>query len=166
MLSPQLLAHLHNKNLFFLHQIKSSTSGGHLGDFWLSSADLELDSDLSVEWDGYTHRLMETGIHLQERPDTFLWTGGDSSGNLTAKNVYRALAIKCWANTSERWRLKIWRGDCPLKLKLFAWLLFENKLLLWSNLQSRGWEGPGRCILCKTHSESIAHVFIDCSFIR
>jgi ribonuclease HI len=164
-LSTQLLTHLHNKSIFFLHQI-STTSGGHLGDSWISNVDLALDRDLAIEWDEYTRRLTESDICLQDRSDTFLWTGGDRSGNLTTKNVYRALANKCWTITSDRWRQKIWRGDCSLKIKLFAWLLFENKLLMWSNLQSRGWVGPGRCTLCKSHSESVAHVFINCTFFK
>jgi ribonuclease HI len=53
-----------------------------------------------------------------------------------------------------------------MKLKLFAWLLIENKLLMWEKLQARGWEGPNRCILCKSASESTLHVFFHCSFIR
>ena len=61
---------------------------------------------------------------------------------------------------------RIWRDDCPMKLKLFAWLLIENKLLMWEKLQARGWEGPNRCILCKSASESTLHVFLHCSFIQ
>ena len=53
-----------------------------------------------------------------------------------------------------------------MKLKLFAWLLIENKLLMWEKLQARGWEGPNRCILYKSASESALHVFLHCSFIR
>jgi hypothetical protein len=61
---------------------------------------------------------------------------------------------------------RIWRDDYPMKLKLFAWLLIENKLLMWEKLQARGWEGPNRCILCKFASESTLHVFLHCSFIQ
>jgi hypothetical protein len=164
-LSTKLLLHLHKKSIYFLYQI-SSTSDGHLGNSWLNSVDLNLDSDLAIEWDGYTRLLTEAGICLQDRSDTFLWTGGDRSGLLTAKNVYSALANKCWNNTADRWCLKIWKGDCTLKIKLFAWLMFKNKLLMWPNLQSRGWVGPGVCILCKSQNESVSHVFINCIFFR
>jgi hypothetical protein len=37
---------------------------------------------------------------------------------------------------------------------------------VWANLQARGWEGPSRCILCNQQSETIPHIFINCSFIR
>ena len=91
---------------------------------------------------------------------------GIDLATLRQKMFYRALANKCWTITFDRWRHKIWRGDCSLKIKLFAWLMFENKLLMWSNLQSRRWVGPGRCILCKSHTESVAHVFINYTFFR
>jgi hypothetical protein len=117
LLSSSLLAHLHRKSLYFLHQFKSPSSGGLLGDHWLSGADLQLDSDLISEWDGYTQLLKDAGIRLQERPDTLLWTGGDQSGSLTAKNVYLALARKFWTQDNARGRQQIWKADCPVKLK-------------------------------------------------
>jgi hypothetical protein len=72
------------------------------------------------EWDGFTQQLTDAGIRLQERPDTLMWTGGDCTGFLTAKNVYQALAEKFWSPINASWRQKIWKGDCPLKLKLFV----------------------------------------------
>jgi hypothetical protein len=57
-------------------------------------------------------------------------------------------------------------GGLSLEAKTLRWLLIENKLLVWENLQVRGWEGPNRCILCKQHSETIPHIFLQCSFTR
>jgi hypothetical protein len=92
LLSSSLLTHLHRKNIFFLHQIISPSNEGLLGDHWLSGEELQLDFDLYRKWIGYTHSLMDAGIRLQDRPDVLLWTGGDQSGSLTAKNVYLVLA--------------------------------------------------------------------------
>jgi len=38
--------------------------------------------------------------------------------------------------------------------------------MMWPNLQSRVWEGPSHCILCKSNLETSDHVFIDCDFTR
>jgi hypothetical protein len=54
----------------------------------------------------------------------------------------------------------------PLKIKLFLWLSMEGKILTWDSLQKRGWEGPGRCPLCRKESESITHLFTSCTFAR
>jgi hypothetical protein len=166
MLSPPLLVHLHSKSLFFLHQFSSSSSGGQLGEHWLSGMDLQLESVLKVEWDGFIQFLSYAGIRLQERLDTLMWTWGDCSISLIAKNVNQALVEKFWSPINVSWCQKIWKGDCPIKLKLFTWLLIENKLLVWEKLQSCGWEGPSRCILCKQHSKTIPHIFYMCSFTR
>jgi hypothetical protein len=53
-----------------------------------------------------------------------------------------------------------------MKIKLFNWLLVEDKVLSWKNLQKRGWNGPGICCLCKNHGESTKHIFLTCHFTR
>jgi hypothetical protein len=62
------------------------------------------------------------------------------------------------------WRRKLWKWDCPLKIKLFTWLVAENKILTWKNLQKRGWVGPGICFLCKGSRETGKHLFVNCPF--
>jgi ribonuclease HI len=42
----------------------------------------------------------------------------------------------------------------------------ENKILVWDNLQKRGWSGPNRCILCKEDSETTLHLFVHCHFFQ
>jgi ribonuclease HI len=163
-LSSSLRAHLHDKSLHFLHQFHRPTLTGPLGDSWLSGLDLQLDPIYRTEWDEFTHQLKASGVRLHSQADSLIWTGGDRSGLLTAKNVYLALAAHNWKTLIPNWRQRIWRESGPLKHKLFAWLLLENKLLLWDNLQKRGWEGPNRCALCARDMESTLHVFVQCSF--
>jgi ribonuclease HI len=55
-------------------------------------------------------------------------------------------------------------GTCPLKLNIFIWLVVENKILTWENLQRRGFIGPSICILCKQSKESVFHLFVECPF--
>jgi hypothetical protein len=129
-------------------------------------SDLLLAPELLSEWDGFIKTIKDSGLRLQKKPDTISWTGGDGSGHLKVKNVYLALTLGCWKPIKDSWRLRIWKDDYPLKLKLFAWILTENKLLMWDKLQARGWEGPSRCILCKTANESTLHVFFHCPFVR
>jgi hypothetical protein len=72
MLSPPLRAHLQEKSLIYLHQFYCPSKGGPLGDSWLKGLDLQLDSKFIVEWDGYTQLLKETGVRLQDKPDTLI----------------------------------------------------------------------------------------------
>jgi hypothetical protein len=155
---------LHEKSLHFLHQFHRPTSSGPLSDSWLTGLDLQLDPTHRTEWDDFTHQLKATGVRLHPQEDSLFWIGGDRSRLLSAKNVYLALAAQKWRTVIPNWRKRIWREQGPLKHKLFTWLLLENKLLLWDNLQKRGWEGPNRCALCAKDMESSLHVFVQCSF--
>ena len=46
------------------------------------------------------------------------------------------------------------------------WFLFSGKALTWDLLNSRGWEGPGRCYLCKGDAETNYHLGDDCPFTK
>jgi hypothetical protein len=166
LLSPRLLERLHSLGLHFLFQIKSPHCRTSLGESWVTSSSLHLNRELSDEWNRYTFHLKEADIHLQERPDTLIWTGGDKSGDISVRNLYKALAEASWPIRDQTWRTRLWKWNCPLKLKLFTWLLSENKILVWDILQSRGWSGPNRCILCKEDSETSHHLFVSCHFTR
>lgn len=47
--------------------------------------------------------------------------------------------------------------------ELFAWFVNKGAILTWDELQARGWQGPGICVLCCKHSENLNHTF-ECSY--
>jgi hypothetical protein len=53
-----------------------------------------------------------------------------------------------------------------MKIKLFFWLMAENKVLTWQILQQKGWQGLGRCYLCKEENKDTNHLFIHCDFTK
>lgn len=55
---------------------------------------------------------------------------------------------------------------CLLKVKAIMWLLWKGALLTWPNLERRGWNGQGLCVLCGSDSEVIPHLFLSCTFSR
>jgi hypothetical protein len=103
-------------------------------------------------------------VQLRRKTDTLLWMGRDTSGRILVKNIYEAIENKKKNKEIGGWRKALWSWEVPLKLKLFNWLMIENKLLTWEILQRRGFVGPGWCILCKKNRESISHLFADCHF--
>jgi hypothetical protein len=163
-LSKELVDSLNQKNVHLLYQASCDLLQGTLCSTWLDCTTLELEGDLALEWEKYKNILISSGIHLQDHPDVLLWTGGDNSGQLMVKNVYNAVATKLWNLKVGGWRRKLWKWDCPLKIKLFTWLVAENKILTWKNLQKRGWVGPGICFLCKGKRETGKHLFVNCPF--
>jgi hypothetical protein len=64
------------------------------------------------------------------------------------------------------WYSDLWRWQLPLKIKLFMWLLLEQKILTWESLYKRGFLGPSRCVLCGLQEEKLKHLFVDCIFTK
>jgi len=90
--------------------------------------------------------------------------GGDGTCILNTKNVYNPLAAELWQKNNGGVKRKLWSWECPLKLKLFSWLLIEDTLLTWNNLLKRGWQGPEMCLLCRGNEETVLHLFVHCPF--
>ena len=64
------------------------------------------------------------------------------------------------------WWKVMWKLKCPLKSKIFCWFLFSRKALTWDVLVKRGFEGPGRCYLCKMEVETNYHLGVDCPYTK
>jgi ribonuclease HI len=129
---------------------------------WLQGSYLELKGDLETEWNWFISHLLGMGISLQDRPDMIIWMGGELSDKFTVKNAYNTVATNLWDRKEEIWRKNLWKWDFPTKINIFIWLLSTNKVLVWENLQARGWTGPSRCPLCKAGYELALHLFVTC----
>jgi hypothetical protein len=130
----------------------------------ITNVELELVGALTVEWREFCCAIINSRVQLLLSSNELKWTRGDSSGRISVKNAYEAIEKKKQVFMIGGWRKLLWSWDCPLKLKLFTWLVKENKILSWENLQRRGFEGPSYCPLCKKDSETVFHLFVRMSF--
>jgi hypothetical protein len=165
-LSKHLLSTLHSKNIWFLFQIRATSRPDALPDSWINSITLGLNLDQSCEWKKLCLALTQLGIHLTNSADSPHWSRGDKSGQISAQNIYAATANSIWPNNISRWKNRFWAWRIPQKIKLFFWLLTENKINTWDNLLRKGWSGPNICCLCHHDSESVDHLFINCQFTK
>jgi zinc-binding in reverse transcriptase len=55
-----------------------------------------------------------------------------------------------------------WKAPIPLKIKIFLWLVQQNRILTKDNLIKRRWQGDTKCIFCDEY-ETVTHLFIKCS---
>jgi hypothetical protein len=165
-LSPNLLAQLHNKGLFYIHHASSHNQLGTPFAGWISGYTLELTGDSLTEWNKFCRSLISAGVYLHNNKDRLLWTGGDSSGHITVSNLYSTFINSANSPNITGWRKGIWKWKIPLKLKIFTWLVDKNKISTWDNLLRKGWNGPNICQLCKKDEETIPHIFIHCEFAR
>ena len=93
--------------------------------------------------------------------DTILWLL-ESSKIFTVKSAYKGMKnLPAIATNIHR----IWKFKIPPRIKVFAWLTYYDRILTTDNLAKRGWHLPGMCYLCRNASESVIHLFSECSFM-
>jgi hypothetical protein len=166
LLSQELLTILRTHKILYLYQAKNQNAQDMILYPWKTNVDLGVTGPLAMEWTCYTRVLCGSGIHLCPGEDRLLWMGGDQLGTLTTKNVYNDVAARMWTQQLPSWRNQIWTWDLGYKLKLFFWMVVEDKTLTWDILQTRGWIRSGRCSICFRKVEFISHLFVDCCFTR
>jgi hypothetical protein len=87
LLSSELLLDLKDKNVRYLYQAIAQSSLGFITNQWKSSEELDLSGNLATEWFSFCKALIQSGVQVQPRDDSLIWTGGDHSGILTVKKI-------------------------------------------------------------------------------
>lgn len=121
---------------------------------------------MDLECNTFIHRLIESGIRLNDYEDSIVWSWDRVNSMSSVKKTYEAifdhqpiLEHKWWYNLLWHWRL-------PPKLKVFGWLVLKNRILTGKNLIKRGLFGPFVCSQCKSDEETVNHLFITCPFAQ
>ena len=57
----------------------------------------------------------------------------------------------------------IWKSKIPLKVKVFLWQMYHDKLQAAVTLKRRGWQGSPLCCVCNEH-ETVNHIFLSAAF--
>ena len=70
------------------------------------------------------------------------------------------------ADSGEDLWKRIWKMDCPNKVKHFLWRAAHNSHPLRSNLEYRGMDIDNRCVICNEKGEDGGHLFFKCNRVR
>ena len=65
-------------------------------------------------------------------------------------NGYEALSFEYGVIYRECWNSTFWKWRCPLKVRLFLWLVMDKRILTWHNGKKSSQNGPNHCSLCKS----------------
>ena len=106
------------------------------------------------------------GIFIDEGEDSLVWERNVLSRLVSVKCAYEVLVSRKIFPPPRWWVKGMWKGSMPLKVKCFSWLLLHNKILVWENLQRRGYIGPSNCSSCGADLESVEHLFLQCTFFK
>ena len=133
---------------------------------WLSANILGLSDIQDVLcWNGFLAILKASHVRLTNCEDKLVWNLS-KTGNYSPKDGYVHLIQDRFGGDLSWWWKVLWKVKCPLKSKFFCWFLFSDKALTWDVLVRRGFEGHGRCYLCKLDDESNFHLGVDCPFTK
>ena len=86
------------------------------------------------------------------------WNG--INGEVTTKMAYDSLLFDKSFGQKKWWYYGFWKWHLPLKVKLFCWLMLENKFLTRYNYLKRGGNWPNICILCYMVAKSIDQLMV------
>jgi hypothetical protein len=61
---------------------------------------------------------------------------------------------------------RIWKMECPNKVKIFSWRLVHNSLPLKRKIEAKGIELDTRCPVCWRVDEDACHLLFKCKFSK
>jgi hypothetical protein len=89
---------------------------------------------MALEWKEYLMMLRSIGVALStEEEYSLVWTWNQSNGTVSMKSVYDALVTHNLLVDHVWWNKAIWKLQIPVKIILFVWLCFHNRILTGKN---------------------------------
>jgi len=107
--------------------------------------------------------ILERRQILTSTSDDLLRWGKNNKGVFNLKEAKRITTGLNFPNTDKTWK-DIWNSPHWMKIKLFRWLIQQDKILTWENIRKRGFVGLSRCHLCGQQEETTNHLLNLCSF--
>jgi zinc-binding in reverse transcriptase len=96
---------------------------------------------------------------FNQEEGTISWRWGQT---FTARSMYKVYNNP---GIEQNHLVRIWKIGIPNKIKIFQWLLLQDKLNTAENLQNKGWPSIQHCVLCNNGSvETRLHLFQTCRF--
>ena len=99
-----------------------------------------------------------------QREDSLMWRF-TRDGDFSTKSAYLRCIEVDISETSFKGQW-IWKLDILPKIIMFLWLCLHTSVPVKSVLAARGINCDGKCLVCKRHDKTIAHLLRDCELAR
>jgi hypothetical protein len=107
------------------------------------------------EWEDLMKALGE--VNLNQAEDKILW-GLSANKIFSTSSLYRFMTS---GGVSSNVAKKIWKCKIPLKIRIFLWKAFHNRIQVANQLKLRNWKGNEFCVLYGER-EDINHIIFSC----
>jgi hypothetical protein len=118
-----------------------------------------LGDDEMREWTDLQSMLR--GVTLSQNDDEVSW-GLTSLRIFTTGSLYRFMTN---GGVNSRMASRIWKCKVPLKVRVFLWQVFHNRIQTAIQLKSIDWKGSGKCGLCG-QPKDVNYLLFGCSLAR
>ena len=83
----------------------------------------------------------------------------------SVKKCYQLLTNQSQSYTNFHWKV-LWKLSLPPRILIFLWKLCHLVLPAANFLNHRNIRVQAVCPLCGQHQETVAHLFLDCCFVK
>lgn len=130
-------------------------------DTWVRDLRHGNTEEIVLEFLQMWRKIQGAGIVLSSNEDKISWVAGRGGGSYSAKATYD-LQINVVPPSGIK--ATSWKAWLPGTVKIFAWLLHQDKLWCNDRLQRRGWPNGYFCICCNRNLERSIYLFWDYLF--
>ena len=97
-------------------------------------------------------------INLTEEDDRVTWKL-DKSGKFSTRSMYRYITF---AGVVDVRMMEIWNTKIPLKVKIFLWMAWHDRIQTAQQFRRRNWDGSKVCKF-RGKDETVDHLLFQCS---
>ncbi|KAM7517189.1 hypothetical protein LguiA_006772 [Lonicera macranthoides] len=101
-------------------------------------------------------------VEIYNKGDSLIWTPS-LTGDISFKSAYDVCRIH---GGDFKWMSCVWCFYIPPRRSILFYRALQNRLPTEDNLRRCGMYLTSRCSMCKVASESVAHLFYECSFAK
>ncbi|CAN1314337.1 Putative ribonuclease H protein At1g65750 [Linum perenne] len=117
------------------------------------------------EWHNFLLHLVLIPQTLLTEGPTYIYWPLHSKGLFTVASLRQELNATRFVGNSNFPSDVIWVPFIPPKFTSFCWKAFHKRIATIDNLQRRGFSFANRCVMCYCSTESVDHLFLQCSFV-
>jgi hypothetical protein len=122
---------------------------------WIVQFRRGLAGEFVQQWNSLREELEM--VQLSAERDVVKWVL-EKSGSYTTKLLYRQTSF---GGVISRRMNEIWGSRLPLKVRIFLWQMFHDKLQTVEQLKKKNWKGEINCVLCG-RVEDVNHIMFRC----
>ena len=160
-LPDELRSYLQDLDICTLAQAQNTQQDAQ--SYCYSAEELNLGGTFLDLWTDYVAGLSGAGIRITGFDDELVWDYSKKTDSLFARDTYNCIVSSSSGPATSPVDAYIWNKSLPNKISCFIWLAVRYRILTWENLQKKGKQGPGICVLCNANGETVEHLFTKCA---